>query len=73
MLEYTVILDPDEEGRGYTVLVPALPGCITQGRTKEEALERAKEVITLYIESLRAAGEPVPIERRPLEMLKVAV
>ncbi len=72
-MEYTVILDPDEEGRGYTVLIPALPGCITQGRTKEEALERAKEAIALYIESLRAAGEAVPVERRPLEMLKVAV
>ncbi len=73
MLEYTVILDPDEEGRGYTVLVPALPSCITQGKTKEEALERAKEAITLYIESLKAAGEPVPVETRPVEVLKVAV
>lgn len=73
MREYTVILDPDEEGKGYTVLVPTLPGCITQGKTKKEALERAKEAITLYIESLKAAGDPVPVESRPLEVLKVAV
>jgi len=50
MQEYPVILEPDEQGKGYTILVPALPGCITQGKTKEEALERAKEAITLYIE-----------------------
>ena len=73
MQEYTVILEPDEEGNGYTVLVPALPGCITQGTTKEEALERAKEAITLYIETLKADGEPVPVETRPIEVLKVAV
>ena len=68
MAEYTVILEPDERGKGYTVLVPALPGCITQGKTKEEALERAKEAITLYIESLEADAEPVPIETRPIEL-----
>lgn len=73
MLEYTIILDPDEEGRGYTVTVPSLPGCITQGKTKEEAIERAKEAIALYIESRKAAGEPVPVKRRPPEVLKVAV
>ena len=68
MAEYTVILEPDERGKGYTVLVPALPGCITQGKTKEEALERAKEAITLYIESLEADAEPVPIETRPIKL-----
>ncbi len=73
MLEYTIILDPDEEGRGYTVTVPSLPGCITQGRTKKEATERAKEAIALYLESLRAEGRPLPKESRPIEMIKVAV
>jgi predicted RNase H-like HicB family nuclease len=73
MREYTVILEPDDEGRGYTVLVPALPGCITQGRTQEEALMRAREAIAVYIESLEADGEPVPEEREPIQVLKVAV
>jgi predicted RNase H-like HicB family nuclease len=73
MREYTVILEPDAEGRGYTVLVPALPGCATQGRTQKEALSRAREAIAAYIESLEADGEPVPEERRPIQILKVAV
>ena len=73
MREYTVILEPDDEGRGYTVLVPALPGCVTQGRSQEEALMRAREAIAAYIESLEADGEPVPEEREPVQVLKVAV
>ena len=72
-MEYTVILDPDEDGRGYTVLVPTLPGCVTQGSTREEAIERAKEAIAAYIESLEADGEPVPKETQPIEVLRVAV
>ncbi len=72
-MEYTVILEPDEKGKGYTVLVPALPGCITQGRSREEAIERAREAIAAYIESLKADGEPVPQEKQPVEVLKVAV
>ena len=41
-LEYTVVLDPDEEEGGYTVTVPALPGCISEGDTLEEALENSR-------------------------------
>jgi antitoxin HicB len=55
-----VILIPDEDGAGYTVEVPSLPGCISEGDTLEEALANIKEAIDLYIESLRAHGEPVP-------------
>ena len=73
MREYTVVLNPDEEGRGYTVRVPALPGCITQGRTRKQALERAREAIAAYVASLEAEGEPIPEERRPIQVLKVAV
>lgn len=71
MLSFTVILEPDEGGRGYTVLVPALPGCFTQGRTREEALERAREAIRCHIESLRKDGLPVPVERVHLEVATV--
>jgi antitoxin HicB len=73
MREYTIILEPDEDGNGYTVLVPALPGCITQGKTKDDAIARAKEAIEAYIESLQADGEQVPKEALPVEVLKVAV
>jgi antitoxin HicB len=72
-MEYTIVLDPTEDGKGYTVLVPALPGCVTQGRTREEAIERAKEAIAAYIESLEADGQPIPEETQPVEVLKVAV
>jgi predicted RNase H-like HicB family nuclease len=73
MREYTVILDPDLEGRGYTVRVPALPGCITQGRTKKQAIQRAREAILLHLESMLADGEPIPPDVSDLEVLKVAV
>ena len=58
--EYTIILEPDEEGQGYTVSVPALPGCVTQGKTLEEAIEMAKDAIELYLSVLRDRGEPIP-------------
>ena len=73
MREYTIVLDPDEEGRGYTVLVPALPGCVTKGRTVEECVERAKEAIQSYIEDLIACGEPGPVETEPPQIIKVPV
>ena len=59
--KFRVILEPNETG-GYTVTVPLLPGCITEGDTKEEALTNIKEAIELYIESLQADGESVPRE-----------
>lgn len=61
MRTFRVILEPNEAG-GYTVTVPVLPGCISEGDTKEEALANIKEAIELYIESLEADGEAVPSE-----------
>ncbi len=52
MKRYTIILEPDVEEGGYTVTVPALPGCITQGDTIEECIQRAQEAIAGYIKSL---------------------
>jgi len=40
--------------------VPSLPGCITQGATREEALSNVREAISAYLESLEAHGDPVP-------------
>jgi predicted RNase H-like HicB family nuclease len=54
-----VILHPDEDG-GYWVEVPSLPGCISQGDTKEEALENIKDAIEGYIASLQKHGDPIP-------------
>ena len=58
---FRVILEPNEGG-GYTVTVPVLPGCISEGDTREDALANIKEAVELYIESLEADGEPVPTE-----------
>lgn len=59
--EYTVIFQPAEEG-GYTVSVPALPGCYTEGDTLTEAKAMAKEAIACYLESLQKDGLPFPKE-----------
>ena len=60
--QYTIFLDPDFEDGGYTVTVPALPGCVTQGETIEQCIERAKEAIEGHIEALSDSGQPVPEE-----------
>ncbi len=73
MPKYTIILEPDTEEGGYTVTVPALPGCITQGETIEQCIERAQEAITGYIESLRAEGEPIPVETERPQMITIDV
>ena len=58
-MKFTVILEPQEEG-GFTVTVPALPGCISEGETREEALNNIKEAIELYIEVLKEDRKPIP-------------
>lgn len=54
-----VLLYPGEDGY-FVVEVPSLPGCISQGKTREEALTNIEEAIALYIEVLRDRGEPIP-------------
>jgi antitoxin HicB len=65
-LTYRVLLTREPEG-GYTVNVPALPGCITYGETVDEAISMAREAIELYVDSLVANNEPVPDESNTLE------
>lgn len=56
---FVVLLTPDLEGSGYSVTVPALPGCFTHGETVEEALSEAREAITCYLDRpLRSMDEP---------------
>jgi predicted RNase H-like HicB family nuclease len=62
ILKYTVVLKASDEG-GYIVEVPALPGCLTQGKTLDEALASAKEAITAYLTSLQKHGEEIPREQ----------
>ena len=62
ILEYTVILHTDDEYGGYWVEVPTLPGCVSQGKTKEEALANVKQAIELHLECLREDGEEIIVE-----------
>lgn len=58
-MKYRVLIEQDEDGV-FVAEVPSLPGCISQGNTREEATANIKEAITLYLESLAAHDEPVP-------------
>ena len=49
-MKLTIVLEPQEEG-GFTAYVPSLPGCVSQGETKEEAIKNIKEAIELYLEA----------------------
>jgi predicted RNase H-like HicB family nuclease len=52
---FRILLTPEEEG-GFSVTVPSLPGCYTQGDSIEEAINMAKEAISIYVESMEAEG-----------------
>jgi predicted RNase H-like HicB family nuclease len=58
-MRYRVVIEQDEEGT-FVAEVPALPGCISQGQTRVDAVENIKEAIAAYMESLEAHGEAVP-------------
>lgn len=58
-MKFRVLIEQDEDGV-FVAEVPSLPGCLTQGNTRQEALENAREAIALYLESLEAHGDPIP-------------
>jgi predicted RNase H-like HicB family nuclease len=60
-MRYTVVLQQEPDG-GFVASVPALPGCVSQGDTRAEALANIREAIELYIEDCVASGDPVPSE-----------
>jgi predicted RNase H-like HicB family nuclease len=60
-MRYTVILEQEADG-GYVATVPALPGCVSQGDTRDEVMRNIHEAADLYIEDCIAAGDPVPTE-----------
>lgn len=72
MHTYTIVVALEEAG-GYFVTVPALPGCLTRGRTVEECQRRAEEAIEVHVACLRADGEPVPEEVGTPQLLTVTV
>lgn len=62
-----VVLQPSDEG-GYTVFVPALPGCISEGETRDDALRNIREAIELFLEP---DEEPLPSENEQVEEVVV--
>lgn len=72
ILEYTVIFEPAKEG-GYVVRAPALPGCVTQGETFEEATKMIKDAIKGYLAVLQQERQEIPKELFDVIITKVAV
>lgn len=60
--QYTAVFEPDAEYGGFTVTIPALPGCISEGDTFEEALKNIQEAASLYLEVARSEHEEIPRE-----------
>ena len=60
-MRYTVVLEQESDG-GFVASVPVLPGCVSQGDTREAALNNIREAIDLYIEDCIDVGDPVPTE-----------
>ena len=70
-MKFRVIVEQDEDGI-FVAEVPSLPGCLSDGRTRNEALSNVQDAIAIYLESLRAHDDPIP---PPIteEMVEVAI
>lgn len=60
MLKYEIILFWSEEDRAFIVEVPELSGCVAHGKTQEEALKSANEAISLWVDTAKEFGDPIP-------------
>ena len=60
-MRFTVVLEREDDG-GFVASVPALPGCVSQGDTRDEAMQNVREAIEVYIEDCRESGESIPSE-----------
>jgi len=58
-MKFRVLIERDEDGV-FVAEVPSLPGCISQGGTRDEAIGNAQEAIAAYLDSLKAHGDPIP-------------
>lgn len=71
MIEYPIVLEREEDGR-YSVYAPDLPGCVSWGNTRDEAIEHIREAIEVWIESAKEDGDEIPPPGSSLEYVKVA-
>ena len=70
--QYTAVFDPDKDG-GFTVTIPSLPGCISEGDTFEESLKNIKEAASLYLETLQEENLEIPQEQRGVVITPIEV
>ena len=68
-MEYLVVVEKGESS--YGAYVPDLPGCVAVGATRREVMKLIREGVALHIESLREAGEPIPLPSSKSEVVKV--
>ena len=68
--DYAVVIEPlsDEDGGGYLATVPDLPGCMSDGETREEAARNVDDAIASWIEEAQVIGRAVPIPRPALRV-----
>ena len=66
-----VVIYPDAEDGGWVVEVPSLPGCISQGETKEEALRNIRDAINVWEAGAKEVGIPVPEEKFDVQVCVV--
>lgn len=71
MMMRQVVIYPDAEDGGWVAEVPSLPGCITQGDTKEQVLENVRDAIETWIEGARSVGMDVPEEKFDVQLCVV--
>ncbi|MCI0699067.1 type II toxin-antitoxin system HicB family antitoxin [candidate division KSB1 bacterium] len=67
-MQFNVVLDRDEDGM-WIVECPSIPGCISQGKTKQEALKNIKEAIQLCLEVRAERGLPLTVETKQVEVV----
>ena len=72
ILKYDVIFEEQPDG-GYTITVPSLSGCISEGDTFEQAKENITDAIKLYLEDLDADGEEIPVRNSNIFVGQVSV
>lgn len=71
--QYTAVFEPDTESGGFTVTIPTLPGCISEGINFEQALKNIKEAASLYIETMRDENFDMPMQERGVVIAPIEV
>lgn len=69
-MKFTITLDRDEDGM-WVVECPSIPGCVSQGKTKDEALKNIEEAVAVCLEVRAEQGLPLTIETHPVELIPI--